>query len=129
MAMVIVNDGENEMLNRIFVNGSDLTLRLFTNDYTPIETTILTDLTEVTGDGSYSANVLTNSSWTVTGGQASYAEQTFTFAAGNTVYGFFVTWNDGVDDHLLLAERFSDGPYVLPSDGGTIAITPQIVLD
>ncbi|MFW6281249.1 MAG: hypothetical protein ACOC1O_00430 [bacterium] len=129
MAMVIVNDGEDEMLNRIFVNGSDLTLRLFTNDYTPVETTILTDLTEVTGDGSYSANVLTNSSWTVTSGQASYAEQTFTFAAGATVYGFFVTWNDGVDDHLLLAERFSDGPYVLPSDGGTIAITPQIVLD
>ena len=41
-----------------------------------------------------------------------------------SVYGYFVTNNAGTV--LLWAERFTDGPYNLPSGGGSIKITPSI---
>lgn len=57
-----------------------------------------------------------------------YAAQTFTFtgALGN-VYGYFLIRASGGE--LILAERFSDGPYNIQNNGDTIVVTPQISAD
>lgn len=57
-----------------------------------------------------------------------YAAQTFTFtgAAGN-VYGYFLKRATGGE--LVVAERFSDGPYNIANNGDTITITPVIAAD
>lgn len=126
MAGVIPNVGENRCVEFIVnkVSQGDLKLKLYTNNVTPGEATILSDLTESTGTG-YAAITFTGASWTVTGGVASYAEQTFTYTGAEaTVYGYYITNNAG--DELIAAELFSDGPYVIPAGGGTINVTASL---
>jgi len=75
---------------------------------------------------------------------ASYAQQTFTFTGADSVAGYYVQCvkartsgttaptapTAGVSDSILMwAERFNDGPYVIPSGGGTIKITPKIIMN
>ncbi len=57
-----------------------------------------------------------------------YAAQTFTFtgALGN-VYGYFLKRLSGGE--LMIAERFSDGPYNIANNGDTIVVTPLIAAD
>jgi hypothetical protein len=59
---------------------------------------------------------------------ATYSEQTFTFTAAVTAYGYYITTTE-VTPNLLWVERFSDGPYTLPAGGGDIAITPRLTLN
>lgn len=105
-------------------NGNRL-LRLFTNNLTPTDSTVIGNITECTAAG-YSAITLTGSSWTVATvsgvSTASYPEQTFTMTATATVYGYYVTTLGGA---LLWIERFSGAPFNLPSGGGQISITPK----
>jgi len=132
MALVVPNQGEVEMLARILNKNTpyDVELRLFVNDITPDENTVIGDLTESTGDG-YSPQTLSGANWTIsTDGSgvttAEYPQVTFTYTGAEAnVYGYYVTSN-GV---LLWAERFSDGPYTIPSGGGEIKVTPKITLD
>lgn len=58
---------------------------------------------------------------------ATYAQQTFTFtgALGN-VYGYYLNRTTGTD--LMVAERFSDGPYNITANGDQIKVTPLISL-
>ncbi|MEI7485802.1 MAG: hypothetical protein WCJ72_00090 [Chryseobacterium sp.] len=112
-------------------NGQRL-LRLFTNNLTPVEATTLATVTEALGGTGYTPVTLVGSSWTTTqvGGTttAVYSEQTFTFTTGVTVYGYYVTSIYGTPA-LLWLERFSGAPFILPSGGGQIAISPRISLD
>jgi len=107
-------------------------LRLFTNNLTPVEATTLATITEAVGSTGYNPVTLVGSSWTTTqvGGTttAVYSEQTFTFTTGVTVYGYYVTSIYGTPA-LLWLERFSGAPFILPSGGGQIAISPRISLD
>jgi len=140
MALLVPNVGETEMLNRILGKNSSpagLSLKLFESDTTPAETDTHTSYTEP-NDTSYAAASLSGASWTITtdgGGvtEASYAQQTFTFAgegSAQNIYGYFVTTTDsGAATVLLWAERFTDGPYTIPTGGGTIRITPKVRLD
>jgi hypothetical protein len=131
MALVMPNQGEAIALEAL-VNKTapeTLELRLFTNNYTPINSTDETDVTEASGSG-YSAKTLTGGSWTVTPGSpssAAYAQQTFTFsgALGN-VYGYYIT--QATSDKLVWAERFSNGPYNVQNVGDEIKVTPTITL-
>ena len=41
------------------------------------------------------------------------------------IYGYYLTRADG---SLLSAERFSDGPYNILSNGQTIKVTPNVSL-
>lgn len=128
MALLVPNVGETEMLDRILnVSASgDVKLHLYSDNVTPAEADTVASYTLVTDPA---AITLTGASWdtTTTAGTASYAQQTFTYTGAGTAYGYVVTNSAGTT--LLWAERFTDGPYEIPSGGGTIKITPQISLD
>lgn len=131
MTILVPNSGEVEILKRLlnYSSADNLRMKLFTSNTTPAEGDTVSTYTEASGNG-YADKVLTGSNWTIAtdgGGisKASYAEQTFAFTGGPvSVYGYFVTNNAGTV--LLWAERFTDGPYNLPSGGGSIKITPSI---
>jgi hypothetical protein len=140
MALNVNNVAEQEMLLRI-VGGTDptsagdtLMLRLYDADKTPGEGDTFLDYSESDGDG-YAAIALLGDSFTIDTGigdtsYATYAQQTFTYTGGDTLYGYHVTTVNGAGDTILyFAEKFSDGPYTIPSGGGTIKITPRVQLD
>jgi len=133
MALLVPDVGEVELLSRMLNLNSpdDVVLHLYTNDKTPAEGDVLGDYTESTATG-YAAETLTGSSWSVstTSGTTTgeYPQVTFTYeAAEPDIYGYYVTNN--AEDTLLWAERFSDGPYAIPSGGGSVKITPKIELE
>lgn len=127
MALLVPNVGEVEMLQRILNGADDLVLHLFSVDKTPAEVDVVTSYTEVS-TGGYAAKILT-SVWTISGDptEGSYPQVSFDFTGSATVYGYYVTNNNS--STLLWAERFSDGPYNIPSGGGSVKITPKIQLD
>lgn len=128
MAFLVPNVGEQEMLKRILNGGAadNSLLHLYSNDKTPAEADVIGDYTLITDPA---AITLTGASfdYTTAVGTASYAQQTFTFTGANTVYGYVIT--NAAGTILLAAERFSDGPYSIPSGGGTVKITSNISLD
>jgi hypothetical protein len=128
MPGVIPDAGENKLV-AISVGKEaqeNFTLKLFTNDYTPVEGSVAGSFTEATFTG-YSAKTLTTSSWTVASAIASYAAQTFTSTAGSqnqSVYGYYIVGaSSGI---IIAAERFADGPYVIVNNGDSITVTPSI---
>ena len=122
-----------EQLSKVLVNNvapTNVKLHLYTNNHTPAEGDVLGSYTESTAAG-YAAAVLTGASWTITAGSsagavASYPQVTFTYTAAETVYGYYVTDNSSLI--LLWAELFTGGPFVVPSAGGTIQVTPGFTL-
>lgn len=133
MALLVPDVGEVELLSRMVnLNApDDCILHLYTNNLTPAEGDTEGLYTESTGTG-YSAITLTGASWTVstTGGvtTGSYPQVTFTYTGAEpNIYGYYVTDNAGT--LLLWSERFSDGPYAIPSGGGSVKITPKIELE
>ncbi|MEN6532166.1 MAG: hypothetical protein ABFD89_00790 [Bryobacteraceae bacterium] len=128
-AVVLPVQGEAILLQRFLSVAT--TLRLFTNDYTPVETTTEANVTEMSGYG-YSAISLSSGSWsyqtTTSPAEASYAQQTFTLTSGPvSAYGYYVTQDS--DGKLLWAERFTDGPYSIPAAGGTVRVTAKFTAD
>lgn len=134
MTLLVPNVGAQEMLRRAlnYSATGDVSLKLFTNDYTPVETSVVGSFTEAAWTG-YAAKTLTGGSWTVTNAdpsEASYAQQTYTSTAGSQNapnYGYYVT--NAAGTVLIYAERFSDGPYTIVNNGDTISVTPKITLD
>lgn len=140
MALVVPDTAEVVML-RYIVNhmsqdggvgpsGGQRALRLFTNDITPDDDTVIGDLTQATESG-YAPVTLTGSNWSFgeVGGEqtASHPARTLTFSTGVTVFGYYVTTTE-VTPKLLWVERWTDGPYEVPSGGGEIRVTPQLSL-
>jgi hypothetical protein len=113
-------------------SGGDRMLRLFTNNLTPGKSTVLGDVVEAEPSTGYTSHLMPGGDWTTTssGGvnMASYNEHTFSFTNGITVYGYYVTTIEGTPK-LLWIERFTTAPYVLPSGGGEISITPRFTLN
>lgn len=105
-------------------------LKLFVNDYTPVDASIAANFTEMSTLG-YAAKPLTKTAWVVTAGgdgqvaEAAYAQQTWTFTAGAlvNVYGYFIV--DSVSGLLLWAERFASAKPV-QNTGDQIIIVPKI---
>lgn len=128
MAFLCPNVGEQEMLKRV-LNGAtpdNVKLHLYSNDKTPAEADVIGDYTLITDPA---AITLTGSSfdYATAVGTASYAQQTFTFTGAATVYGYVIT--NAAGTILLASEKFADGPYNIPSGGGTVKITANISLD
>ena len=105
------------------------TLRLFTNNHNPSKSTIISSLLEATQPG-YTSRNLNSSDWVVvtTGGitTALYPELVFTFTGSAQVYGYYVTTNVGGINYLLWVEKFTNAPFILPSNGGSISINLNI---
>jgi hypothetical protein len=131
-------------------NGDTFTLRLYKGRGTLTKSDSKAYFIQATGTG-YAYIVLTPTSWTINtlnpGTQdttmASYAQQTFTFSGSDSIAGYMV-WcvrartsgtssptapTAGVSDSILMwAEKFSDGPYSIPGGGGTIKVTPRLIV-
>lgn len=136
MAGVLANTGATVILKSFFnkveaTGGNNLTLKLFTNNYTPLTTSVAGDFTEAAGGG-YAAATFTAGSWTVSTSNvprdAVYAQQTFTFTGALTstavIYGYYVVDADGV---LVFAERASS-TMTPATNGDTYKVTPSFAL-
>lgn len=104
-------------------------LRLFTNSHTPASTDATSAYTEPT-DGSYAAIQLLGGTWTFSVvsaiAKAMYASQVFTFAAGASVVGWYIS--DSADAIFGGAEAFTGGPVTVPSFGGLLGVAAEIDL-
>lgn len=135
MAGVVVNEGETLIAQVIFQRthvdrDATLKLGLFTNSSGLGETTALGDITVPTG-GSYAPITLTDASWSVSAGQASYAQQTFT-ATGSAysapIYGYYIfTVSGGGTARLICYEIDASGPYTM-NENDTYKVTPQVTI-
>ncbi|MCK4447173.1 MAG: hypothetical protein KAW56_08825 [Candidatus Marinimicrobia bacterium] len=129
-ALLVPDVGEVLLLSYALnkVAATDVKLRLFTNDYTPVEGSVVANFTEAVAAG-YAAIALAGADWTIaTSVGVTTAEQpqkTFTFTAASTDYGYYITNNAGTQ--VLWAERFSDAPHTIPSGGGTEKITVKLI--
>jgi len=131
MTLLVPDVGEvlllSYALNKI-APGDVLKLKLFKNDYTPVEGSIVGEFTEADTAG-YTAIDLAKADWTVgTDTGVTTAEQpqkTFTLTGAGSHYGYYIT--DEAGTGLLWAERFSDAPHTLPSGGGTEKITVKLI--
>jgi hypothetical protein len=131
MALLVPLTGEINLLGRMlnFAASDNVILHLYTNNVTPSSSDTLTTYTESAGAG-YAAITLTGASWVIAGptpATASYPQQTFTYTGAEpTIYGYYVS-NNAITI-LEWAEKFTDGPYAIPSGGGSVKITPKISL-
>ena len=128
MPMIVPDVLEVEVLTTLLTPA--LTLRLYSNNYTPGGGSATANFTEVTGGG-YANKPLTFANWVITANAPSdalYPLQTWTFTgptdAPGTIYGYYVTRNS--DGKLMWAERFAAGylPFS-PIAGSLVKITPR----
>lgn len=131
MSLILADVGAEAFLkarlNNVWPASKDLTLKLFTNDITPLDGHTAADYTEATGGG-YVPKTLTAGNWTISTvsgiPQAAYIEQVFTFTGplttNPTVFGYYVV---DADDVLQWAERLS-GEVTPVASGNHIDITP-----
>lgn len=129
---LVVPDTAEVIALKAFLNHTpqdeDQILRLFKNNYDPVESSVVGDFTESDFSG-YVEIALAGASWTVTGGSptaATYAEQTFQSDADQTeqtAYGYYVVRDTGGE--LLWAERFPT-PVAISENGDFVKVTPRI---
>lgn len=107
--------------------AATLELGLFTNA-APGETITEATITEPSGTG-YARITLTDASWSVVAGVASYAQQTFTGGAGGwtgSIQGYFIA-SVGTAQRLVVIEVDGNGPYTI-NENDTYKITPNITI-
>lgn len=135
MALVVPNSSEVIMLNYILNIDApeNISILLYANNVIPDENSTVATFTEVANGLGYTTGgqSLTPGSWSVISGNPSQAEHTevtwtFTGAAGN-IYGYYVTRDTGGE--LLWAERFTNGPFNITTNGDEIKITPRLTLE
>lgn len=116
--------GENYVRNTI-------ALKLYSNNYTPVEASTLANFTEVSGGG-YADIDLASGSWVWTPGDPTvgeYPEQEFVFTgattAPGTIYGYYLV--DQTTGLYIGGERFAGAilPFT-PIAGSTIRLTPTV---
>lgn len=135
MAGVLVTEGKTLIGEQVFQRthvdrDATLKLGLFTNASGLSAASVLANITVPTGTG-YGPITLTDASWSVTAGVASYAQQTFTGGAGGwtgSVYGYYVfTVSAGGTARLLFYEIDVNGPYTI-NENDTYKITPNVTI-
>lgn len=132
MGFKIPNPIEVEVLTALVTPA--LTLRLYGNNFTPVDGDLASNYTEIAGGG-YVNKALTFANWSIVGGTpsyATYAPQTWIFTgavnAPGTIYGYYVTRNS--DGHLILAERFPSAVVPFTTvNGSKIVVLPKITAE
>jgi hypothetical protein len=117
--------------NNSFAANKNLTLKLFCNNVTPLDTDTTATYTEASGSG-YAAVTLLNGSWVVSqvGGieQSAYALQTFTFTGplttNPTIYGYYIIDN-AVSPNVITAQLLN-APSTPVNNGDILKVTPLI---
>ena len=130
MAGVVPNDGEKNILKALIGNNMGaFKIRLFKNDITPGDNTILGDFQEADFD-SYSPGDGTDWGAPATQGNGKAATThgvvVFTKGAGanmNTIYGYYLTYSpDGMEQWLIAAEKFGS-PIAMNNEGDSFQLT------
>jgi hypothetical protein len=129
-----LNEGELELLDKMLkdplTTDEDYSLRLFKNDYTPVQGSTGSDFT-VADFTSYTNKTLTRSGWgsatTVSNkASATYGTvQTWTAGSSQTIYGYYIV--AATSGKVLWAERFSASKSLVSTD--QLNITPVITLN
>lgn len=138
MALLVPNVGEVRLMTYALTTNkpTSIYLRLYKNDYTPVEASVVGSFTVCDGTG-YAEQTITNATdWTIeTGGggagvtTSTCAEKTFTWTAtGCAIYGYYVVDKTGSEE-VLWAERFADAPHTIPTGGGTQKVTLKITAE
>jgi len=108
-----------------------IVMRLYQNNYTPVDASVLTDFTEATFSG-YSAQGLTMGSPVEVANKAVSTATTpcvFTHNGGgtaNTIYGYYI--HETVLNQLLWAERFGSS-QIMTNNGDQISVTAELTCD
>jgi len=133
MTLVVPNLAEDRAL-KILLNvdaPDDLDIKLFKNNYTPVNGSHLGNFDEADFTG-YAPIEIDPGDWVFTPGTPSDAEHPqviFTSTAGaqnQDVYGYYVVErNPGSNGVVRWAERFGNGPYNIQNLGDQIKVTPR----
>ena len=132
MTLIVPDQGEQILLDAGLgkTAATALTLRLYSNNQSPMHGDTEADYTEVAGGG-YVPIPLTAGDWTTTPGSPTSSVQplqTFTFSgptnAPGTVYGYYITNAAG---KLIYAELLA-APFTPANNLDTVAVTPTITL-
>lgn len=133
MSVIVPDVAEPVLLTMIqaFVNAAGLHVRLYKNNYIPVDGSTLGNFTEADFSG-YASVVPTMTVPTEVSNKAEMhdnATRHFTHnggGTGNSIYGYYVTLDTG--PALLWAERFS-APITMATNGDDIAIIASFTLD
>jgi hypothetical protein len=135
MPLVVPDVGELYMLDRIraALNAPVITfLRLYQNNYTPVQGSVLADFTEATFSGYAQLAVTDFGAAATVSNKAKIicaAAKVFSHSGGatsNTIYGYHVVYLGAPT--ILYAERFAS-PIVMAVSGDVISITPALTLN
>jgi hypothetical protein len=134
MAIVYPGDGEDALLKDMLgvTTPDDLTVKLYTNDYTPVAGSTAASFTEMSGQG-YAEKTLAIESWVpfsvdpvgevLSAGWATTPHWEFSDGGPTTVYGYYVV---GADDVIRWAARFAT-PFVVRAEGGSLSFLAPLV--
>jgi len=133
MGLVVPDIGELYILASWILGyaPTNLKVHLYQNNYTPVDSTVLGDLTEATFSG-YAAAAVTLGTPTEVSNKAKTvgtAAQVFTHNGGgtaNTIYGYYV--KDLSTGNLAWVERFGSS-QIMTNNGDQISITIQLTCD
>jgi hypothetical protein len=132
MAGLLLNQGE-QIMAEAFINKTapqDLILKLYKNNYIPIDASIESDFTEADFTGYAHIDVPGATAWTATPGAPTTLIHTvcvFTSSADSQnqpIYGWFLV--QLTSGKAVAALKFSDGPYTIVNNGDIINVTPEI---
>lgn len=131
MSLKVVNPNLTAILDAIISHYSgDFVIRLFQNNITPTQTTVLSDFTEADFNGYAFQNLTSFGSSTLVGSTAITVATlvNWTKAAGgtgNSIYGYYI---QDFSSNLLWAERDPSAPVNMNVDGATYGVIPQLAL-
>jgi len=130
MALKIPDVGELALLTMLknTFNASTVKLKLYKNNYTPVDASVVGDFTEANFNG-YTAGGVSVTTFSVPATVAGKASTTANPAAwtksaggtGNDIYGYYVT--DAAGTTLLWAERAAAAPISMNNTGEGITVT------
>jgi hypothetical protein len=135
MALIVPAVGEVAFLRYVVgvePTTKELELRLFVSNHQPTQGDVLGTYTEADFTG-YAPILIPAGAWTITQGtpsQAAAPQQIFTSAANQTpqlVYGYLLILASTAT--LVVAERFSNGPYSVSEINDRVRVTPQITMN
>lgn len=135
MPLVTPNEGELELLDKMLKDAlsvdENYLLKLYNNDYTPVQGSTGTNFTAATFTN-YATKTLVRGSWGAATTVSNKASSTYATAqvwtcgaTGDTVYGYWV--EGATSGKVFFAERFASAKTLADTD--TLTITPVFTLN
>jgi hypothetical protein len=131
VTIVFTNDGEEEVLSGFLNDGgapADLFYGFYTNNYTPLHTSVIGNFTLLANTLYTAYNSQGNFTVGVAGGIGSAAtpQQTINITGACTVYGYVVVDSVTAPTVAYYAEQWTTIGFTFPAGGGSITFTPTV---